>query len=62
MLILDRKPDESFVIGDNIEIKILTSTPHNVKVGITAPRDKLILRSELIGTPPKYKRGNYGNE
>lgn len=48
MLILARKEDESIVIGDNITIKIVSIEKGVVKLGIEAPSDISILRSELI--------------
>lgn len=47
MLILNRKADESIVIGDNIEIKILEVVDGKIKIGIEAPRDIRILRKEI---------------
>ncbi len=48
MLILTRKDGESIKIGENIEIKIMQSSKNSVKIGIEAPRDVLVLRSELL--------------
>lgn len=48
MLILSRKEDESIVIGDNITVKIVSVEKGLVKLGIDAPSDITILRSELI--------------
>ena len=48
MLILSRKEDESIVIGDNITLKIISIDKGIVKLGIDAPSDVAILRSELL--------------
>ncbi|MEA1917286.1 MAG: carbon storage regulator CsrA [Campylobacterota bacterium] len=48
MLILSRKPEESIVINENVTIKIVSVEKGVVKLGIDAPRDVQILRSELI--------------
>ncbi len=48
MLILTRKLDESIVINDNITIKVISIDKGIVKLGIDAPREVSILRSELI--------------
>ncbi len=48
MLILSRKLDESIIIGDNIEVKIISIDKGMVKIGIEAPSSVSILRSELI--------------
>ncbi len=48
MLILRRKSGESFVIGEHVSVTILSADPSGtVTLGITAPKDILILRSEL---------------
>ena len=48
MLILRRKEGESLVIGDQISLTILSvAAGGTVSLGINAPRDVLILRSEL---------------
>ncbi len=48
MLILSRKVDESIVIGDNITLKVVSIDKGVVKLGIDAPSNVSILRSELI--------------
>lgn len=48
VLVLTRKKGEALVIGDNIKIVILSVSGDSVKVGIEAPRDVKILRSELV--------------
>jgi carbon storage regulator len=47
MLILSRKTNESIVINENITVKILSVEKGVVKLGIDAPSDISILRSEL---------------
>lgn len=47
MLVVTRKKDESILIGDNIEIKIIKIDDGSVKLAIEAPKDITILRSEL---------------
>ncbi len=48
MLVLTRKVDDSIVIGDNITIKVVSVEGGVVKLGIDAPKDISIIRSELI--------------
>lgn len=47
MLIITRKEGESFIIGDNLEITITKIADGNVKIGIEAPKEMIILRKEL---------------
>jgi len=47
MLILGRKSGESISIGDDITISIKEISKNMVKIGIEAPKDLIILRSEL---------------
>lgn len=47
MLVLTRKDDESIIIGNNIEIKILKSENGKVRVGIEAPQNIEINRKEI---------------
>ncbi len=48
MLVLARKLDESIVIGDDIKVKVIAVEKGVVKLGIEAPSDISILRSELL--------------
>lgn len=47
MLVLSRKPNESIIIGDNVEIKVVEVRGEQVKLGITAPRDIPVHRKEI---------------
>ena len=47
MLVITRKHDESITIADNIEITILEISKDKVKIGINAPQEVKIYRSEL---------------
>jgi carbon storage regulator len=49
MLVLSRKTGEKIVIGDGIEVTIEKVIGSRVVVGIQAPKDVRILRSEIIG-------------
>ena len=47
MLVLTRKPGQSIMIGDQIEVTVLSVTGEKVRVGITAPKDVPIYRDEV---------------
>ena len=48
MLILQRKPGESLVIGNDITVSIVSVENGRVQLAIDAPREVPILRSELL--------------
>lgn len=48
MLILTRRAGESIQVGEDIEISVLEIRGNQVRLGINAPRDVLVLRSELV--------------
>jgi carbon storage regulator len=48
MLVLSRKINESVVLGEVIEVKVLEVSGERVKIGISAPRDVSIVRRELL--------------
>ena len=47
MLVLSRRTNESIIIGDNIEVKIVEVKGDHVKLGITAPRHIAVHRHEI---------------
>lgn len=48
MLVLSRKVNESIQIGDNITITIVRTKEGVTRLGIDAPREMNIVRSELL--------------
>jgi carbon storage regulator len=48
MLVLTRKKNQSIVIGNNIEIKILKMGKNSVEIGISAPKTYSIFREEVF--------------
>ena len=55
MLILTRRNQEKIKIGNDIELIICGFKPGQVKIGITAPRDIKVIRTELIERDKKKK-------
>ncbi|MFH2144977.1 MAG: carbon storage regulator CsrA [Candidatus Omnitrophota bacterium] len=47
MLVLSRKPNESIIIGDDVEVKVVEVRGEQVKLGITAPREIPVHRKEV---------------
>lgn len=54
MLVLTRKLDESIIIGEDIEVKVISIDKGVVKLGIDAPRDITIVRNELLEDVKEY--------
>lgn len=48
MLVLSRKKNEAIIIGDDVELSIISIDGDNVKIGIRAPKSISILRKELL--------------
>ncbi len=47
MLVLTRKPNQSIMIGDDIEITVLSIAGDKVRIGIRAPREVPVYRDEV---------------
>ncbi len=52
MLVLTRKIEEGVKIGPDIEVRILHVKGNKVRLGIIAPNNLVILRSERPDKPP----------
>lgn len=50
MLVLSRKTEESFLIGDDIVISIVRVRGNKVRIGIQAPPSVPVTRTELLAT------------
>ena len=47
MLVVTRKKGESIVVGDGIEIHVISVGRHGARIGISAPRDVTVHRREV---------------
>ena len=67
MLVLTRKSNQSIMIGDDIEVSVLSIMGEKVRIGIQAPRDIPVFRKEVYleiqqenvaagGRPPRVPR------
>lgn len=48
MLVLTRKANQSIMIGENIEVSVLSVLGEKVRLGIQAPRDVPVFRKEVF--------------
>ncbi len=51
MLVLTRKTNQTIMIGDEIEVTILSISGEKVRLGIKAPREVPVFREEVTGSP-----------
>jgi carbon storage regulator len=47
MLVLSRKEQESIAIGDDIKLTVISCNKGRMRIGIEAPKETRIVRSEL---------------
>ena len=47
MLVLTRKSNQSIMIGDQVEVSVLSIMGEKVRIGIQAPRDIPVFRKEV---------------
>jgi carbon storage regulator len=55
MLVLSRKQLEGIQIGRDIRIKVVKVDRNQVRLGIEAPPDVLIVRDELVADPEVHE-------
>lgn len=48
MLVLTRRVGETIMVGDDIEVEVLEVRPGIVRLGVRAPKNVRVLRSELV--------------
>jgi carbon storage regulator len=57
VLVLTRKSNQSIMIGDDIEVSVLSIMGEKVRIGIQAPRDIPVFRKEVY-LEIQAERGN----
>jgi carbon storage regulator len=66
MLVLTRKSNQSIMIGDDVEVSVLSVMGDKVRIGIQAPQEVPVFRTEIYleihredqeGAAPKDARG-----
>lgn len=53
MLILTRRPGEAIQIGNDVIVRILSVNGSQIRIGIEAPKETNIVRTELIDQTKK---------
>jgi carbon storage regulator len=48
MLVLTRRPGQSILVGDNVELVVVRIEGDRVVLGIDAPREVRVVRAELL--------------
>ena len=56
MLVLSRKTNQSIMIGDEIEITVLSVSGEKVRLGIKAPREVPVFRGEVYNEVSAQQR------
>ena len=57
MLVISRQAGESFRVGDNVEVRILSVRGGTAKIGVIAPREIGIFRTELARINHEASKG-----
>jgi carbon storage regulator len=60
MLVLTRKSNQSIMIGDDIEVSVLSIMGEKVRIGIQAPRDIPVFRKEVYLEIQQERNGAAG--
>lgn len=57
MLVIRRRAGESLLIGPDVEVRVLETSPSRVTFGIIAPAEVLVLRTEIRDANRAAARG-----
>ena len=53
MLILTRRTGEALMIGDDVTVRVLGVKGNQVRIGVDAPDDVVVVREELLESDKK---------
>ena len=56
MLVLTRKSNQSIMIGDDIEVSVLSVMGEKVRIGIQAPQEVPVFRTEIYAEIQRQRR------
>lgn len=62
MLVLTRRIGESLMIGDDIEVTLISLNNGGIRVGVNAPKDIPVHREEIYQRIAAHKRGDKGGK
>jgi carbon storage regulator len=62
MLVLTRKPNQSIMIGDDIEVSVLSVVGDKVRIGIHAPQEVPVFRTEIYVEIQREGESNASSE
>jgi len=58
MLVLSRHREESIIVGDNVEIKVISIRRNEIQLGISAPKSVPVYRKEIFERISEGKERN----
>jgi len=59
MLVIRRRQGEALLLGPDIELSVLEITPSRVTIGVSAPREIVVLRREVAETREANKAASH---
>ncbi|GHV33571.1 hypothetical protein FACS18949_07870 [Clostridia bacterium] len=62
MLVLTRKLNQSITLGDNVRLTVLAIENDRVSIGVDAPREVRIFRSELLEGTRKSNQESFASQ
>lgn len=58
MLILTRRPGETIVIGESVEVIVMAVAGNQVRLGVKAPKDVIVDREEIAQRKEAEKKAS----